>query len=198
MKTLRILIVEDEPLVAMDLEAMVAKIVTATVVVEPSVAATKQVLHEAVDFAFLDVEVTNGKTFEIAHRRSNARVCLLPLFRARDKKSCLLTCAARLSFQSLFTRLRLSARCKLCRRPTFVCSVQLGPPVLLGVAISLATEISQHRCRLRSSPWIRGALHGGLIGLMSVRSACSAPSMFPFGPIGKKLRPGLLGFLSTE
>jgi CheY-like chemotaxis protein len=66
MKTLRILIVEDEPLVAMDLEAMVAKIVTATVVVEPSVAATKQVLHEAVDFAFLDVEVTNGKTFEIA------------------------------------------------------------------------------------------------------------------------------------
>ena len=66
MKMLRILIVEDEPLVAMDLEIMVLKIVTATVVVEPSVAATKKVLHEALDFAFLDVEVTNGKTFEVA------------------------------------------------------------------------------------------------------------------------------------
>jgi hypothetical protein len=36
-------------------------------VVEPSVAATKKVLHEALDFAFLDVDVTkNGKTFEVA------------------------------------------------------------------------------------------------------------------------------------
>ena len=34
--------------------------------VEGSVAATKKVLHEALDFAFLDVDVTNGKTFEIA------------------------------------------------------------------------------------------------------------------------------------
>ena len=66
MKTLRILIVEDEPLVAADLEMMVTEIVPATVVVEASVAATKKVLHEALDFAFLDVDVTNGKTFEIA------------------------------------------------------------------------------------------------------------------------------------
>ncbi len=67
MKILRILIVEDEPLVAMDLEIMVTEIVAATVVVEPSVVATEKVLHEALDFAFLDVDVTNGKTFEIAH-----------------------------------------------------------------------------------------------------------------------------------
>jgi CheY-like chemotaxis protein len=66
MKMLRILIVEDEPFVAMDLEIVITEIVTATVVVEPSVAATKKVLHEALDFAFLDVDVTNGKTFEIA------------------------------------------------------------------------------------------------------------------------------------
>jgi CheY-like chemotaxis protein len=66
MKTLHILIVEDEPLVAINLEIMVARIVTATVLVEPSVEATKKVLHEALDFAFLDVEVTNGKTFEVA------------------------------------------------------------------------------------------------------------------------------------
>ena len=45
MKTLHILIVEDEPLVAMDLEMMVTEIVTAAVVVETSVAATKEILH---------------------------------------------------------------------------------------------------------------------------------------------------------
>ena len=66
MKILHILIVEDEPLVALDLEAMIIEIVTATVVVEGSVAATKEILHEALDFAFLDVDVTDGKTFEIA------------------------------------------------------------------------------------------------------------------------------------
>jgi DNA-binding response OmpR family regulator len=66
MKILHILIVEDEPWVAMDLEMIITKSVTATVVVEGSVADTKKVLHEALDFAFLDVDVTNGKTFEIA------------------------------------------------------------------------------------------------------------------------------------
>jgi two-component SAPR family response regulator len=34
--------------------------------VQVAISATKKVLHEAVDFAFLDVEVTNGKTFEVA------------------------------------------------------------------------------------------------------------------------------------
>jgi CheY-like chemotaxis protein len=67
MKPLRILIVEDEPLVAMNLKEMVDELVTATVVIEPSVAATKEALRKAVDFAFLDVQVTNGETFEIAH-----------------------------------------------------------------------------------------------------------------------------------
>jgi CheY-like chemotaxis protein len=66
MKTFRILIVEDEPWIAMDLETIIIELVTATVVVEESIAATKEALHEALDFAFLDVEVTNGKTFEIA------------------------------------------------------------------------------------------------------------------------------------
>src|ERR1700737_4677018 len=66
MKTFRILIVEDEPWIAMDLETLIIELVTATVVVEPSIAATKGVLHEALDFAFLDVEVTDGMTFEIA------------------------------------------------------------------------------------------------------------------------------------
>jgi CheY-like chemotaxis protein len=66
MKTFRILIVEDEPWIVMDLETIIIEFVTATVVVENSIAGTKEVLHEALDFAFLDVEVANGKTFEIA------------------------------------------------------------------------------------------------------------------------------------
>src|ERR1700730_10527456 len=74
MKTLRILIVEDEPLIATYLELMVTEIVTATVVVEASVAAAKKVLHEILDFAFLDVDVTDGKTFELAQILERKRV----------------------------------------------------------------------------------------------------------------------------
>jgi CheY-like chemotaxis protein len=74
MKRFRILIVEDEPWIAMDLETLIVELVTATVVVEPSIAATKEVLHEALDFAFLDVEVTDGKTFEIAQILERKRV----------------------------------------------------------------------------------------------------------------------------
>ena len=70
----RILIVEDEPLIAMTLQAMVDECVTATVVVEPSVAATEKALREPLDFAFLDVPVTNGKTYEIAHMLERKRV----------------------------------------------------------------------------------------------------------------------------
>ncbi len=74
MKTFRILVVEDEPWIAMDLETMIVELVTATVVVGRSIAAAKEVLHEALDFAFLDVEVTDGKTFEIAQILERERV----------------------------------------------------------------------------------------------------------------------------
>src|ERR1700730_17180470 len=66
MTTLHILIVEDEMMVALDLETMITDLVQATVVIEASVAGTKKVLNEDIDFAFLDIDVTNGKTFEIA------------------------------------------------------------------------------------------------------------------------------------
>jgi DNA-binding response OmpR family regulator len=66
MKILRILIVESEMSLAMDLEMMIQKIAAATFVTEATVGAAKKVLHEALDFAFLDVDVTKGKTFEIA------------------------------------------------------------------------------------------------------------------------------------
>jgi DNA-binding response OmpR family regulator len=111
MKTLRILIVEDDPLVSMGLEMMVTEVVTAAVMVKVSVAATKKILHEALDFAFLDVDVTNGKTFEIAQILERKHVPFA--FMARRKNSCLLTCAACPSFPSLVTRLRLSACCRL-------------------------------------------------------------------------------------
>jgi DNA-binding response OmpR family regulator len=65
-KILHILIVESEMSLAMDLEMMIEKIASATFVTEASVGAAKKVLHEDLDFAFLDVDVTKGKTFEIA------------------------------------------------------------------------------------------------------------------------------------
>jgi DNA-binding LytR/AlgR family response regulator len=74
MKIFRILIVEDEPWIAMDLEMIIIELVTATVVIERSIAGTKEVLHKALDFAFLDVEVTDGKTFEIAQILEHKRV----------------------------------------------------------------------------------------------------------------------------
>jgi CheY-like chemotaxis protein len=104
MKTVRILIVEDEPLVAMYLELLVTEVVTATVAVEASVAAAKKDLHGALDFAFLDVDVTNGKTFEVAQILERKNVPFA---------SFLLSCAACPSFRSLFIRLRLSASCRL-------------------------------------------------------------------------------------
>lgn len=67
MTAMRILIVEDEPFIAMDLEIAVAEIVPAVIVVKRSVASTKEVLHGRIDFAFLDIDVTNGKTYEVAH-----------------------------------------------------------------------------------------------------------------------------------
>ena len=74
MKILHILIVEDEMIVAMNLETMITDLVQATVVIEASVAATKKVLHEDIDFAFLDIDVTNGKTFEVAQILERKRV----------------------------------------------------------------------------------------------------------------------------
>jgi two-component SAPR family response regulator len=74
MKTLHILIVEDEPLTAIDLAMVVTETVAAAVVVEGSVAAAKKVLNEALDFAFLDVNVTDGKTFEVAQILERNRV----------------------------------------------------------------------------------------------------------------------------
>lgn len=106
-----ILIVEDEPLVAADLEAMITEIVTAIVTIEASVAATKKMLHESVDFAFLDMMWRTARRVR-SPTFSNSSACLSLLFRVRRKSSSHLICALRLSFPSPFTRLKLSACCE--------------------------------------------------------------------------------------
>jgi hypothetical protein len=62
----RVLIVEDEPMVAMDLEATVREITSAEIVVVASVSGARRAMAAPFDFAFLNIEVTDGKTFEIA------------------------------------------------------------------------------------------------------------------------------------
>jgi CheY-like chemotaxis protein len=71
---LRILIVEDENMVALDLKDMVTAIVPAVVVVTASVASTEKALHEPFDLAFLDVNVTDGNTYGIARQLREKRV----------------------------------------------------------------------------------------------------------------------------
>jgi hypothetical protein len=67
MERLNVLIVEDEVFATIDLIDAIHSITPAAVVTKASVADTKSVLHLPFDFAFLDVDVTNGKTFEVAH-----------------------------------------------------------------------------------------------------------------------------------
>src|SRR5271166_4387694 len=66
MSTPRVLIVEDEPMVAMDLESIVLGVIAADVVVVTSVSGARQAMAAPLDLALLDIEVTDGRTFEIA------------------------------------------------------------------------------------------------------------------------------------
>jgi DNA-binding response OmpR family regulator len=62
----RVLIVEDDVLIAADLESIVSMAVNAEVVLSRSVARAKELMESSLDLALLDVDVTNGKTFEVA------------------------------------------------------------------------------------------------------------------------------------
>ena len=67
MNTLRILMVEDNPWVGSVLQELIAETAEAEIVVLRSVAAAEKALAASkFDFAFLDVQVTDGKTYEIA------------------------------------------------------------------------------------------------------------------------------------
>lgn len=63
---LRVLIVEDDVLTAMYLEDVINDISAADVVIRTSVADTRDELSASFDVAFLDIDVTNGKTFDVA------------------------------------------------------------------------------------------------------------------------------------
>ena len=63
----RILIVEDEPLLALDLEDLIANLVEANFVICRLAAdALHEVESKPFDFAFLDVDVVDGTTFGVA------------------------------------------------------------------------------------------------------------------------------------
>jgi hypothetical protein len=62
MALLRVLIVEDEPLISMQIEEIVEETVPAVVIIRSSVREAKAVIDEPFHLALLDVDVTNGKT----------------------------------------------------------------------------------------------------------------------------------------
>jgi two-component SAPR family response regulator len=62
----RVLIVEDEVLIALELESIVERALDTAVLMSRSVARAKQLIAPRLDLALLDVDVTNGKTFEVA------------------------------------------------------------------------------------------------------------------------------------
>lgn len=72
MSTPRILIVEDDAFVALDLETIVSQESDAEVVAVASVAAAVRAADE-VDMAILDIDVTDGKTYELARRLQRRR-----------------------------------------------------------------------------------------------------------------------------
>jgi len=63
---MRILILEDDPLIALDLQDTVEDEGHEVVATCASIAAARARLAEPIDFALLDVDVTDGKSFDIA------------------------------------------------------------------------------------------------------------------------------------
>src|SRR5271154_6883583 len=63
---LRVLIVEDEPLISMTLGDIVEDTLPADVVIKSCVYEARKVMGDPFDLALLDIDVTNGKTYEIA------------------------------------------------------------------------------------------------------------------------------------
>jgi DNA-binding response OmpR family regulator len=63
---LRVLIVEDEPLISMTLGEIVEDTLSADVFIKSCVYDARRAIDEPFDLALLDIDVTNGKTYEIA------------------------------------------------------------------------------------------------------------------------------------
>ena len=62
----RILIVEDDGLIAFDMAMVIEHLTGARTIIAHSVAQAKEELRTGVDFCLLDVDVLDGKTFDLA------------------------------------------------------------------------------------------------------------------------------------
>lgn len=71
---MRILIIEDDPLIALDLQIIAESEGHEVLGPVASLAEARQRLSDQVDFAFLDIDVLDGKTFEIATRLTQRRI----------------------------------------------------------------------------------------------------------------------------
>lgn len=67
MKRMRILVVEDDPFLVISLEQMIFEAVPADVIVATTVAvAERELMPPHFDFAFLDVNLRDGKSYRVA------------------------------------------------------------------------------------------------------------------------------------
>lgn len=63
---MRILIVEDDPFVALDLECIVRDAADADICLASTLADARRCAHLPIDFAFLDIDMPDGKIFPVA------------------------------------------------------------------------------------------------------------------------------------
>jgi DNA-binding response OmpR family regulator len=71
---IRVLILEDDPMISMSLEAIVEDVAPAVVTIRASLAAAENIVEQQFDLALLDIELTNGKTYEIARTLDEKQV----------------------------------------------------------------------------------------------------------------------------
>jgi DNA-binding response OmpR family regulator len=65
-RPVRVLVLEDDPLVSLDIDSIVTGAVHAVVEASTSVAEAIRILDDPVDLALLDIDVRDGKSFPIA------------------------------------------------------------------------------------------------------------------------------------
>ena len=71
---MRIMILEDDPLIALDLQSIVEGCGHEVSHLCGTLAAMRASLDDALDFAFLDVDLPDGKSYELAARLDERRV----------------------------------------------------------------------------------------------------------------------------
>jgi CheY-like chemotaxis protein len=71
---MRVLILEDDPFIALDLQGIVENEGHQVVGVHSSLAEARKRLSEAFEFALLDVDVVDGKSFELASALDDRKI----------------------------------------------------------------------------------------------------------------------------